>query len=140
MKYCLLDTGPLVAFLDRSEPEHKRVLKVMSGLSAALLTTGAVVTEAFHFVSEIPGGPSRLTEFIDLSALEIRDTFAPETLTSCVRLMEKYADTPMDFSDATLVCLASQIGSGQILTLDRRGFSTFRFGRNRRFHLVLDEN
>jgi predicted nucleic acid-binding protein len=44
----------------------------------------------------------------------------------------------MDFPDATLVWIADLSGTDKILTLDRRGFSLFRFGRNRRFKLLLD--
>jgi uncharacterized protein len=52
--------------------------------------------------------------------------------------MNKYADVPMDFPDATLVWIAESSGTDRILTLDRRGFSSFRFGNNRRFKLLLD--
>ena len=52
--------------------------------------------------------------------------------------MEKYADTPMDFADATLVLLAEALGQSEILTLDRRGFSVFRTRRGRPFRRVLD--
>jgi predicted nucleic acid-binding protein len=44
----------------------------------------------------------------------------------------------MDFADATLVWIAESSGTDKIITLDRRGFSSFRFGKNRRFELVLD--
>jgi len=53
--------------------------------------------------------------------------------------MSKYADVPMDFPDTTLVCIAEWLGTDRILTLDRRGFSSFRIGKNRRFKLLLDE-
>ena len=52
--------------------------------------------------------------------------------------MSKYADVPMDFPDATLVCIAESSATDRILTLDRCGFSAFRFGNNRRFELLLD--
>jgi len=52
--------------------------------------------------------------------------------------MNKYAEVPMDFPDATLVWIAELSGAERILTLDRRGFSSFRFGNNRRFKLALD--
>ena len=44
----------------------------------------------------------------------------------------------MDFADATLVLLAEALGVGDILTLDRRGFATYRMKRGKRFLLVLD--
>jgi predicted nucleic acid-binding protein len=139
MDICLFDTGPLVALLDRTEPDHDRVQRFMSGLRGLrLVTTGAVITEAFYFLSDIQNGAGSLASFLDASATEIRDVFSAEALADAVRLMNKYADLPMDFPDATLVCIAEQTGTDRILTLDRRGFSSFRAGKNRRFKLVLD--
>ena len=136
---CLLDTGPLVTLLDRAEPDHARVSKFMSRLQGQrLLTTGAVITEAFYFLSEVRNGPANLASFLEASGTEVRDAFTPKALSAAARLMSKYADTPMDFSDATLVWLAEETGIDRVLTLDRRGFLTYRFGRSRRFKLVLD--
>jgi hypothetical protein len=70
----------------------------------------------------------------------MRDCFDPEALFTAVRMMNKYADIPMDFPDATLVQIAEQTGTENVLTLDKRGFSSFRFGRNRRFTLLLDSD
>jgi predicted nucleic acid-binding protein len=52
--------------------------------------------------------------------------------------MAKYADTPMDFADATLIGAADDLGVVDIATLDRRGFSTYRTSTGKRFRLVLD--
>jgi predicted nucleic acid-binding protein len=139
MNICLLDTGPLVALLDRSEPDHDRVQRFMERLRGSrLVTTGAVVTEAFYFLSDVQNGPESLVSFLDASATEVRDTFGTDALAAAVRLMSKYADIPMDFPDATLVWIAESSGTDKIITLDRRGFSSFRFGRNRRFELLFD--
>jgi uncharacterized protein len=133
----LLDTGPLVALLDRSEPAG--VQKFMTGLRGAhLVTTGAVVTEAFYFLSDVPDGAASLALFLGASATEVREAFNADALAAAVRLMSKYADIPMDFPDATLVWIAELSATDGILTLDRRGFSSFRFGNNRRFKLLLD--
>ncbi len=138
MTSCLVDTGPLVALLDRSEPDHDRVHSFMADLGGArLITTGAVITEAFCFLSDVRDGPASLASFLDASATEVRDAFSPEALAAVVRLMSKHADIPMDFADATLVWIADALGTDRILTLDRRGFSSFRFGKNRRFKLLL---
>jgi hypothetical protein len=139
MTFCLLDTGPLVALLDRSEPDHDRVQSFMAHLRGSrLVTTGAVITEAFYFLSDVRDGPANLFSFLDASATEVRNAFSVEALAVAVRLMTKYADVPMDFPDATLVWIAESSGIDRILTLDRRGFSSFRFAKNRRFKLLLD--
>jgi uncharacterized protein len=139
MNACLLDTGPLVALLDRSEPDHDFVRKFVGNLGGTrLITTGAVITEAFYFLSDVQDGPASLASFLEASAAEVRDAFSPDALAAAVRLMSKYAHIPMDFPDATLVWTAEQTGTGKIMTLDRRGFSSFRFAKNRRFELVLN--
>jgi predicted nucleic acid-binding protein len=139
MNICLLDTGPLVALLDRSEPDHHQVQNRMARLTGSrLVTTGAVVTEAFYFLSDVRNGPGSLATFLHVSGTEVRDAFSAEALAAAVRLMGKYADVPMDFPDATLVWTAEMAGADAILTLDRRGFSSFRIGKNRRFKLLLD--
>ena len=139
MNIVLLDTGPLVALLDRSEPDHDRVQSCMARLHGSrLVTTGAVITEAFYFLSDVRDGPSSLASFLAESATEVRDAFGGEALAAAIGLMSKYADVPMDFPDATLVWIAELSGTDQILTLDRRGFTSFRIGRKRRFRLLLD--
>jgi uncharacterized protein len=139
MNAYLLDTGPLVALLDRSERDHELVRGFVASLGGTrFITTGAVITEAFYFLSDVQDGPTNLASFLEASATEVRDVFSPNALAAAVRLMPKYADIPMDFPDATLVWIAEQTGTDRIITLDRRGFSSFRFTKNRRFDLVLD--
>ena len=53
-------------------------------------------------------------------------------------MMETYRDTPMDFADGTLVLLAEALETLEVLTLDRRGFSTYRTRTGRALRLVLD--
>jgi uncharacterized protein len=134
----LLDAGPLVAALNRRDPDHERCAVALAGFTGSLLTTGAIVTEAMHFLSVVADGPSTLAGFLDEAQVDIRDCFAPSQLVDAAVLMKKYADIPMDFGDATLVLLADEAGIEDILTLEERGFRTFRFRRTRRFRLVLD--
>lgn len=47
----ILDTGPLVAYLNAADAEHARVAACLDGFSGRLCTTGGVVTEAMYFVS-----------------------------------------------------------------------------------------
>ena len=52
------------------------------------------------------------------------------------QLMAKYRDVPMDYADATLVVLAEEVETDQIFTLDRRGFTVYRWKRNRPFQIA----
>ncbi len=99
-----------------------------------MLTTEAVVTEAMPFLGGLPDGAETFAGFLEDAHVDIRDCFAPLQLHAATRLMKKYADTPRDFADATLVLLADETGLDHIVTLDERGF------RTRRFRLVLARN
>jgi predicted nucleic acid-binding protein len=72
--------------------------------------------------------------------LPIRNTFHPIHLKAAAAPKEKHADTPMDFADATLVVLAHELETDQVLTLDERGFRTYRHRRSRPFTLILQED
>jgi predicted nucleic acid-binding protein len=134
----LLDTGPLVAYLDANDAAHHKVSSCIDSFSGALATTGAVVTEAMYFVSSAARGPSALAAFAAASGMRIYDLSQPPELKAAADLTERYADTPMDYADASLVLLAEALGVREILTLDRRGFSTYRTRRRHAFTLVLD--
>ena len=132
----LVDTGPLVAYVDRRERAHQPVAAVLEPFTGQLITTSAVITESMYFLSEVSGGPLALAELITASSTLIVDLAAPEDLVQAARLMEKYRDTPMDFADATLVIAADRVGVTDILTLDRRGFSTYRTAKRKPFRIV----
>jgi predicted nucleic acid-binding protein len=134
----LVDTGPVVAYLDASDPEHEHVSTVMDGFSGRSVTTPAVITEAMHFVGATRGGAQALAELVHRSGMTVYDACQPLDLREAARLMERYSDTPMDFADATLVLLAGVLEVFDVLTLDRRGFSTYRTAEGRGFRLVLD--
>lgn len=68
-----------------------------------------------------------------------RNEFPWARIDAAVGLMARYHDIPMDFADATLVLLAERLGTSSILTLDERGFRTFRFAAKRQFQLTLQE-
>jgi predicted nucleic acid-binding protein len=138
LKTWLVDTGPLVAYLDAGDQSHAEVAACLDEFSGALATTSAVITEAMHLLAASQDGPRFLAEFLAASSMEVYDLCRAPELHEIVALMEKYADTPMDFADATLVLLAEGLQVYEILTLDRRGFSTYRTRQRHHFQLVLD--
>lgn len=131
----LLDTGALVSLLDRSQTHHLRFAEFFEGWQGAVVSTEAVLTEATHLLGRIAGGRERCLEFF----LAGGGTLVPASLPMlrrCRVLLEKYADLPMDYADATLVVLAEELETDLILTTDHRDFSVYRFGRGRPFKLL----
>lgn len=140
LKAWLLDTGPLVAYLDASEEDHEVVAARLDAFTGQLFTTSAVITEAMHFVAEDWRGPALLAEFVAQSGLQVLDFSDAAHLAEAARRMEKYRNVPMDYADATLVLLAERLGLFELLTFDRRGFNVFRSVRGKYFTLVLDQS
>lgn len=129
----LADTGPLVAWFDARDPHYPAALAFFESHEGALLTTLAVVTEVTHllevrtqlaFLAWLRGGGA------SIAAIDAEDFAAIE------RLIGKYRDHPIDFSDATLVRVAERTGIADIVTFDR-GFEDFRFRGRRRFNNVM---
>jgi predicted nucleic acid-binding protein len=133
----LLDTGPIVASLDRHDSHHEWVMRRFGPLQGRMITTGAVITEAAFLLQDVKGGIRHLADFFETLRVEIWDCFQIEGLRSAEKLMATYADTPMDFADATLVAAAEHYACGDIATLDERGFCAFRYGRNKPFRMLL---
>ena len=125
MDSILLDTGALVALLDRSEAAHKECVNFFSSFRGAVYTTEPVLTEALYLL-----GPSVKAQRVCIDfILKGGATLVPQSPASLVRvsaLMDKYHDVPMDFADATLVVLAEETGIYEIFTLDVRGFQVYR--------------
>jgi uncharacterized protein len=133
----LVDTGPFIAYINRRDRTHSAVADRLDGFAGQLATTGAVVTEVMHFLSDVPAGPASFAELLVASSTRIADVSDPEAVVAAAHLMAKYSDTPMDFADATLVLLADALSVVDILTLDRRGFSTYRTSKGKAFRLVM---
>ena len=135
VKTALLDTGPLVAYLDASDSQHDAIATVLGQFAGTLCTTSAVITEAMHLLKSDTNGPRSLAEFVQAAAVQVFESTQPQQLFAAANLMERYSDSPMDFADATLVLLASEIDVPRIFTLDRRGFGIFRTRKGKPFEI-----
>jgi predicted nucleic acid-binding protein len=131
----LLDTGVLVALLDRDERNHEACVDFLASFRGRLLTTEPVLTEALHLLGPRHANQEPCLDFV-LRGGALLAPATPETLARCRELMRRYRDTPMDFADATLVALGELAGTVDVLTLDRRGFSTYRTRGRRAFRIL----
>lgn len=132
----LLDTGCIVALLDRSERRHAECVQAVEDLTAPLATCEAVIAEACWLLRTIPGAPEAVLENVEAGVFEL-----PFRLASASRsirgLMKKYSRVPMDLADACLVHLADELGTGKILTLDS-DFRVYRWRKTRAFDCLVE--
>jgi len=136
VKPVLVDTGVIVALLDRSERHHPSCLEAVDGLTVPLVTCEPVIAEACYLLRSLPGAQQSVLLNVERGVFQI--PFRLDTETAAVRaLLKKYRKPPMDLADACLVCLATRLDTGKILTLDS-DFSFFRWGKNRPFENLVD--
>lgn len=120
----LLDTGPWVALLDKSESMHLDCVNWFKRYSGVLFSTEAVLTEVLYLLSFSIHAQAAALDFVLKSAVEVVPSNM-ESLLTCRSLMKKYADLPMDFADATLISLAQETGIRDVVTLDKKDFSIY---------------
>ena len=135
MHSLILDTGPFVALLDKSENNHQKCVDFFKSFRGKILTTEPVLTETIYLLGPSEKAQKAAIEFI-LKGGAIIVPQSKDSLSRASALMEKYRDVPMDFADATLVTLAEQTGISEIFTLDIRGFSAYRFQGKKGFKIV----
>ena len=125
MRNMLFDTGVFVALLDRSEKNHERCVAFLKDFKGKLFTTEPVLTETLYLLGPSIKAQRSCIDFLLKGGANLIPQ-SKESLSRASALMERYENIPMDFADATLVSLAEEMGVVEILTLDRRGFDTYR--------------
>ncbi len=136
----LTDTGPFVALQDRDDPSHSRCVAAFSRVSAPLLTTLPVLTESMYMLGKRAGwsAQKRLWQMINSGRVQVA-AIEGETLARMFVLVERYADVPMDFADASLLAAAEQRDLRRIFTLDSH-FRAYRLRNGRALQVIPDES
>lgn len=131
----LIDTGAILALLDRTDRWHHSCVNAFRQLRLPLLTSEAVLTELFHLVGDGRTEMEAAWKFVRSGAL-ILAAIEHRELLHVYTLMSRYWDRPMDFADATLVYLAKRESLSVILTVDHADFATYRIEGKRQFRLL----
>jgi predicted nucleic acid-binding protein len=131
----LLDTGALVSLLDRGQRHHRACVSFFESWEGAVVSTEAVLTDATHLLSRVPRGALTCMDFFVRGGAVLVPS-SPQSLERCRTLMEKYADLPMDYADASLVALAEELQTTLVMTTDRRDFGVYRLGSGEAFEVV----
>ncbi len=135
MQAILLDTGVIVAWLNRRDRHHKRCVAALSGLRQPIVTPEAVIAESCYMLQSIPAAIDRVLENVAEGIFQIPVPLS-EYASEAGSILRKYRDTPADFADACLIAIANALDTGDILTLDS-DFKHYRWRRNRSFNLLI---
>lgn len=113
----MLDTGPLVASINRRDRFHEWTKSQLAQIEPPLFTCEAVLAEACFLLSHLSGGSRVIVDFVDRKIVEIPfrvDAHAK----SLGNLMAKYSNVPMSLADACLVRMSELNENCVVFTLD----------------------
>lgn len=132
----IVDTGPLVAALDRDDRDHQRCAELLATAPGPLRMPGPVLTEVCYLLERQRGSAAEAT-FLQASANEELQLIAltRDDLVRMAELVSTYADLPLGAVDASVLALAERFDDLDVATLDRRHFTILRPSRGRNLAL-----
>lgn len=122
MKATLVDTGPLVAFLNGRDRYHAWAAEQLGRVRPPLLTCEAVLSEAVYLVRSLAGGAGAVLELVARGV--VKPAFRLEDEISTVKaLVSRYG---RDLADACLVRMSELHSDCVILTIDTEFRDVYR--------------
>ncbi len=125
----LLDTGPLVAFLNRRDRFHNWALEHWDQIQPSMLTCEAVISEACFLLAGTGTGIDSIMQMIRRKIIAI-SFHLDEHVQPVKSLLLKYRSVPMSLADACLIRMSELHSESRIFTLDC-DFNLYRKNRRR---------
>lgn len=130
MKSLIMDAGPIVAWFCPRDEHHAWASGVFPQLKPGGLVCEAVIAEVCHLAAKEGVHPGQVLEFVESGELRVVPLGAE--LPALRLLTERYADAPMDFTDACVVRLAELHPEASVCTTD----TDFRFYRKNEREII----
>jgi uncharacterized protein len=135
MPTVLVDAGPLVALIDRSDSYHEACREALASIRDPLGTVWPAFTEAMYLLRSAAQAQRALWDMINLGAVRFVE-IGHDDCPRMSELMWKYRDLPMDLADAALVRVAERDRLRRVFTVDRNDFEVYRPHRIGRFEII----
>ena len=137
MSEIIVDTGPLAAYLDRSDLDHAWAKESFMQITRPLLTCEAVVAEALFLLRRGGIDPDGLLNMIS-RGLVLPDFSLATEIQPIQHLMKTYRNIPMSLADACLVRMAEVHEKSKVMTLES-DFIVYRKSRRKVIPLLRPE-
>jgi uncharacterized protein len=124
----IVDTGPLVALLDASDPDHPRCEALLQQVTEPRVVPVCVLVEVEYMLRPWPDAFPALLEEFDGGGLELLD-LPLRWLFRAGELVKRYRDLPLGLVDATVIAATEMLDESKVATLDHRHFSVVRPAR-----------
>lgn len=121
----LLDTGPLVAAIDRSDKHHARCAALLESAKGPLLVPTTVIVEVCWLLEERPEVEAAFLDAVAADEFE-HVTITAGDIARMAELVRTYADLPLGAVDASVIAVAERLKLSDVATLDRRHFTVVR--------------
>jgi predicted nucleic acid-binding protein len=131
----VLDTGPLVASIDRRDEHHAWTVEQSQRIPPPMLTCEPVITEACFLLAHQRDGRDRVLDLVRRGDIAIALALT-EQVDRIQALMAKYADQPMSLADACLVRMAELHARSRVFTLDRH-FRIYRMHGRKTVSVIM---
>ena len=125
----ILDTGPLVAAMDRRDQFHGWAVEELSRVTSPVVSCEPVLSEACFLTQSSDPGYRRLSEVIESKLVELKFDLSVH-FSGVSSLLKKYRDTPMSLADACLVRMSELYDGSTIMTIDSDFLHYRRNGRS----------
>jgi len=116
-KTILIDSGAIVAGLHRRDQHHAWARAHLEAFVDPCLTCEAVLSESFFLLQRAREGREALCTLLERKIIAVGFSTQNE-LAQTLRLLRRYADTPMSFADACLVRMVELIDEATVFTTD----------------------
>ncbi len=134
-KKVLLDTGVLVAFINKKENLHSWAIEQWKIIEPHLLTCEGVITETCFLLQDVYKGQDAVINLISRKIIQIPFQLNDDSET-IRQLLQRYQNVPMSLADACLVRMTELIAGSCVLTLDR-DFLVYRQNKNQIIDLII---
>ena len=133
----MLDTSGMLAWLDGSEGQHRRVADAMATVEPPYLLSPFVLAELDYLLSMRVGPHAQRALLAEVAQGVYRlEPFSAADVENALAILDRFADQRLGIADASIVVLAERHRARNLLTLDERHFRVLTSRDGKPFRLL----
>lgn len=119
----IVDSGPLVALLNRNDPDHERCAELLESYDGDRVVTAYILTECCYLVGKYQGAEAEINLVESVYGGDLVQVFPGERdMARIAELMRRYRGSPLGVADASVVAVAERLKLTDVAALDHRHF------------------